>query len=105
MNIVRALDVALPELPDRVIRKNPPKLDPRVISKEHIEKGQPVVVVKMPGTDSVFRFAPLQWRLVECFDGIRSYAEIAEVFHQETGVAASEEEVKELASFLQSESQ
>jgi len=105
MNIVRALDVALPELPERVIRKNPPKLDSRVISKEHIEKGQPVVVVKMPGSDSVFRFAPLQWKLVELFDGDRSYAEIAERFQQESGVAASEEEVKELASFLQSESQ
>lgn len=105
MNIVRALDVALPELPERVVRKNPPKLDPRVIFKEHVEKGQPVVVVKMPGTDSVFRFAPMQWKLVQCFDGVRSYAEIAEAFRQETGVAASEEEVKELASFLQSESQ
>ena len=105
MNIVRALDVALPELPERIVRKNPPKLDPRVIFKQHVEKGQSVVVVKMPGTDSLFRFAPLQWRLVQCFDGIRSYAEIAETFSQETGVAAREEDVKELASYLQSESQ
>jgi len=105
MNIVRALDVALPELPERIVRRNPPKLDPKVIAKEHVEKGQPVVVAKMPGTDTVFRFVPLQWRLVECFDGIRSYAEIAEVFQQETGVAASEQDVKELASFLQSQSQ
>ena len=51
MNIVRALDVALPELPEQVIRKNPPKLDPKVIAKEHIENGQPVVMVKMPGSD------------------------------------------------------
>src|ERR1700687_3745260 len=104
MNIVRALDVALPELPERVIRKNPPKLDPRVISKEHIENGQPVVVVKMPGTDIVFRFVPLQWRLIQLFDGNRSYAEIAELFQKETGTAASEDDVKELAGFLQSES-
>ena len=41
MNIVRALDVALPELPPQIIRKNPPKLDPRVIAKEHIELGNP----------------------------------------------------------------
>ena len=39
MNIVRALEVALPELPERIIRNIPPKLDPKVISKEHIEKG------------------------------------------------------------------
>ncbi len=105
MNIVRALDVALPELPERVIRKTPPKLDPRVISKEHIEKGQPVVLVKMPGTELVFRFAPMQWKLVQMFDGVRSPAEIADSLQQETGVVVSEEDVKELASFLQSDTQ
>jgi putative peptide zinc metalloprotease protein len=105
MNIVRALNVALPELPERVVRRNPPKLDPRVISKEHIEKGQAVVLVKMPGTELVFRFAPIQWTLIQMFDGIRSHAEIAEHFFSETGSMVSEEDVKELASFLQTDSQ
>jgi putative peptide zinc metalloprotease protein len=105
MNIVRALDVALPELPERVIRRNPPRVDPRVISKEHVEKGQPVVLVKMPGTELVFRFAPMQWKLVQMFDGVRSPAEIADSLQQETGVVVSEEDVKELASFLQSDTQ
>jgi putative peptide zinc metalloprotease protein len=105
MNIVRALDVALPELPERVIRKNPPKVDPRVIFKEHIEKGQAVVLVKMPGTELVFRFSPIQWKLVQMFDGIRSHAEIAEHFQTETAVAVSEDDVKELASFLQRDTQ
>jgi putative peptide zinc metalloprotease protein len=101
MNIVRALEVALPELPERVIRRNPPKLDPRVIVKEHIEKGQPIVLVKMPGSELVFRIAPLQWKLIQMFDGKRAYAEIAEQFQQETGSPVSEEDVKELASYLQ----
>ena len=104
MNIVRALDVALPELPERVIRKNPPKLDTRVISKEHIEKGQPVVLVKMPGTELVFRFAPIQWKLIQMFDGLRTHAEIAEHFLNQTGSMVSEEDVKELASYLQTDS-
>jgi len=105
MNIVRALDVALPELPERVIRKNPPKLDPRVISKEHIEHGQAVVLVKMPGTELVFRFAPIQWTLIQMFDGVRIPAQIAEHFLNETGSMISEEDVKELASYLQTDSQ
>jgi putative peptide zinc metalloprotease protein len=104
MNIVRALDVALPDLPERIVRKNPPKLDPRVISKEHIENGHPVVVAKMPGTDLVFRFVPLQWQLIQMFDGVRTPAEIAELFEQETGVAVSEDDVQDLASSLQSDS-
>ena len=102
MNIVRALEVALPELPERIVRKIPPKLDPRVIAKEHIEKGQPVVLVKMPGSELVFRIAPLQWKLIQMFDGKRSYAGIAEHFQQETGSPVSEEDVQELASYLQS---
>ena len=105
MNIVRALNVALPELPERVVRRNPPKLDPRVISREHIEKGQAVVLVKMPGTELVFRFAPIQWTLIQLFDGIRTHAEIAEQFFSQTGSRVSEDDVKELASFLQTDSQ
>ena len=104
MNIVRALDVALPELPPQIIRKKPPKLDPRVIAKEHLEKGQTVVVTKMPGSEFVFRFTPAQWTLVQMFDGVRTHEEIGELFTAETGTAVSADEVRELSSFLQSES-
>src|SRR5262252_363686 len=104
MNIVRALEVALPELPERIVRQSPPKLDPRVISKQHIENGQPVVLVKMPGTDLVFRFSPLQWQLIQMFDGRSSWEEISLRFERETGSAVTEEDVKELASFLQAKS-
>jgi putative peptide zinc metalloprotease protein len=104
MNIVRALEVALPELPERIVRQAPPKLDPRVISKQHIENGQPIVLVKMPGTDLVFRFSPLQWQLIQMFDGRTSWEEIAVRFQRETGSAVAEEDVKELASFLQAKS-
>lgn len=101
MNIVRALEVALPELPERLIRQNPPKLDPRVISRQHIENGEAVVLVKMPGTDLVFRFSPLQWTLIQMFDGNSSWEEICARFERETANPVSENEVKELASFLQ----
>jgi putative peptide zinc metalloprotease protein len=104
MNIVRALEVALPEMPERIVRQTPPKLDPRVISKQHIENGQPVVLVKMPGTDLVFRFSPLQWQLIQMFDGRSSWEEISLRFQRETGSSVSEEDVKELASFLQTKS-
>jgi len=45
----------------------------------------------------------LQWKLVQLFDGKRSHAAIAAQFQQETGSAISEEDVQELASFLQSD--
>ena len=103
MNIVRALDVALPELPERLVRRNLPKLDPTIISKQHVENDQPVVLVKKPGTDLVFRFAPAQWQLVQLFDGKRSFAEVAELYSQESRAEIAEDSVRELASYLQSD--
>jgi putative peptide zinc metalloprotease protein len=91
MNIVRALDVALPELPQRLVRQNPPRLDPSVIWKEHIENGDPVIVAKKPGTDLVFRFQPIQWRLISMFDGKRTPAEVAQLFSDETGRSSASE--------------
>src|SRR5215469_2055538 len=101
MNIVRALEVALPDLPERLIRQIPPKLDPRVISRQHIESGDAVVLAKMPGTELVFRFSPLQWTLIQMFDGNSSWEDICTRFERETASSVSEDDVKELASFLQ----
>src|SRR6266852_4996047 len=101
MNILEALDVALPELPAKSGHRRYPKLDPEVISKEHIEHGVPTVLAKMPGSDSFVRLTPEQWVLLELFDGERSYKDIADLTEEKTGVAFTEDEVKEFASFLQ----
>ena len=100
MNIVRALDVALPDLPARVIRRDKPKLDSRIITKEHIEHNRPVVIAKVPGSEVVLRFAPEQWKLIQLFDGNRSYQEISVLSVQETGVLFDEEGVREISTFL-----
>ena len=101
MNILEALDVALPELPAKSARRSYPKLDPQVISKEHIEHGMPTVLAKMPGSDSFVRLTPEQWSLLELFDGERSFKEVADLTEETTGVAFTEDDVKEFASFLQ----
>ncbi|MFZ0285863.1 MAG: HlyD family efflux transporter periplasmic adaptor subunit [Terriglobales bacterium] len=101
MNILEALDVALPELPTKSARKSYPKLDPQVISKEHIEHGVPTVLAKMPGSNSFVRLTPEQWKLLELFDGERTYQDVAGLTEEATGVAFTEDDVKEFASFLQ----
>ena len=63
MNILEALEVALPDLPATTAQRRYPKLDPRVISKEHIEQGERVVLAKMPGTEVYLRFSPEQWQI------------------------------------------
>jgi len=100
MNIVRALDVALPDLPARVTRRDTPKLDSRIITKEHIEHDRPIIIAKVPGSDIVLRFAPEQWKLIQLFDGNRSYKDIADLSVAETGVLFDEDGVREIASFL-----
>jgi putative peptide zinc metalloprotease protein len=100
MNIVQALDAALPDLPERVIRRDKPKLDPRIITKEHIENDRPIVIAKVPGSEVVLRFSPEQWKLIKLFDGNRTYQEIADLSEQETGVLFDEESVREISSFL-----
>jgi putative peptide zinc metalloprotease protein len=100
MNIAQALDAALPEMPERAIRRDRPKLDSRVITAEHIENERPIVIAKLPGTDFVLRFIPEQWRLIQLFDGNRSYQEISELSDEATGAFFAEDDVREIASFL-----
>ncbi len=100
MNILEALEVALPDLPAQTAQRRFPKLDPRVISREHIEQGVRVVLAKMPGSDIYLRFTPEQWQLLQLFDGERSYKEIADLILSEANIAFTEEDVREFASYL-----
>ena len=98
MNITQALNVALPELPAKLMSQRPPRVHPDVVFKEHIEEGKPVIRAYVPGVDAMFTFTPENWGLIRLFDGQRSYAEVAELYSQETGAAYSEETVREFAA-------
>ena len=103
MNIANALDAALPELPERLVKTTMPKLDPRVIAKEQLERGQPVVLAKLPGGENFIRFEPAQWVLLQLFDGKRSYGEISNEVISRTGAPYSENAVREFAAFIRGE--
>jgi len=103
MNILEAFDAALPEIPAKAARQSLPKLDSRVIAKEHLEQGVPTVLAKMPGSDSFIRLTPEQWMLLELFDGQRSYTELSALIQEKSGVAFTEDDVREFASFLADE--
>lgn len=100
MNVIEALDAALPEIPERSVRQSYPKLHPSVIHKEHVEQGVPTVLAKMPGADSYLRLSPEQWMLLELFNGERSYAELSELIKQKARVPFTEDDVKEFTAFL-----
>ena len=85
MNLTQALNVALPEIPARLVAQRCPRLHPEVVHQEHIVDGRPVVRLYVPGVDAVFNLAPQTWQLVRFFKGQQTYEEVAESYFQETG--------------------
>jgi putative peptide zinc metalloprotease protein len=101
MNLTRALEVALPEIPARVLSERPPRIDPGVNFREHIEGGARLVRVYVPCVNNMFAFPPENWKLAQLFDGNRSFEEIAEIYSQENGTQYSAEGVREFAADLE----
>ena len=101
MNLTRALDVALPEIPARTMAEHYPRLDPGTTFREHIENGKPIIRVYVPSSNCMFKFPPSQWKLAQMFDGQRSFAEIAELYSQENSVEYDAQEVREFAAELE----
>ena len=100
MNLSEVLNVALPELPARRIGKSNLRLHPKLIAREQIEGGVPTIVATVSGGSYVMRFSPDQWKLLQLFNGERSYGEATELFQEETGIDVTEEQVREFADSL-----
>jgi putative peptide zinc metalloprotease protein len=100
MNLAEALNAALPDLPPRRVRTGFPKMDSAAVVKENVEDGEPVMVVLNRSTDQMFRFNPQQWRIIELFDGVRTYEEIAALHAERYGVAYGADDLKEFAAGL-----
>ena len=101
MNLTRVLDVALPEIPARMISERAPRMPPDAVFKEHIEEGKPIVRVLVPSQEAMYRFPPANWELVQMFDGQHTHEEIAVAYSARNGVEYSADEVREFASSLE----
>jgi putative peptide zinc metalloprotease protein len=101
MNLTRALDVALPDIPAREILQRVPRIEPGVTFREHLEDGERIVRVYFPSTGLMYRLTWQQWSLARLFDGNRSYATIAELYSQQMGTYYDEQTVFEFASELE----
>jgi putative peptide zinc metalloprotease protein len=102
MNLAEALDVALPELPARRASRSFPRVHPKLIAREQIEEGAPVVIAHIQGTSDLYHFSPDQWALVQLFNGQRSYEEISQQYLAEHGVEYSSRDIQEFADNLRS---
>jgi len=101
MNLTRVLDVALPEIPARTIAQRYPRVDPGVVFQEHLEEGHPVVRVYVPSTESMYKFPPQNWALIQLFNGRRSYEEIAELYSRQSRTEYSADEIRDFAGELE----
>ena len=101
MNLTRALDVALPDIPAREILQRVPRIEPGATFREHLEDGERIVRVYFPSTGLMYRITWAQWSLARMFDGKRSYATIAELYSQQMGTFYDEQTIFEFASELE----
>jgi putative peptide zinc metalloprotease protein len=102
MNLTQALNVALPEIPARIVAQRCPRLHPQVVHKEHIVDGRPTVRVYVPGVDAIYNLAPQTWDLARFFNGQRNYEEVAEAYFQETGKMVPLDDLHDLTDDLES---
>ena len=101
MNLTRALEVALPDIPARKLAESYPRLDPGTTFREHIEDGKPVVRIYVPSMGGMFTFDKKEWELTQLFDGKRGYEEIAQLYSQQNGIQYDSETVREFAASLE----
>jgi putative peptide zinc metalloprotease protein len=100
MNLAEAFNAALPDLPVGRNRVSYPRVDPAMVWHENVEEGAPVIVALIRGTDKIFRFTFEQWRIIELFDGKRSYEEVSELHMERHGVLYGADNLNEFASGL-----
>ncbi len=101
MNLTRALDVALPDIPARTVAARYPRMDPGTTHREHLEDGKLVVRVYVPCVGSMFKLTPQQWQIAQLFDGKRSYEEVAEEYSQQIGSEYAASDVQDFAAELE----
>lgn len=100
MNLAEALNT-VPELPAKVVaQKRLPKVDPNLIIREQTQDGKLMIMVMIPKTRRYYPFSHEQWELLQCFDGERTYDEIAERHSAQSGVLYTGDYVKQFAEAI-----
>jgi putative peptide zinc metalloprotease protein len=100
MNILRTLDMALPEIRERRAQQILPCMEPTLVAREHVEEGICKIFVLKPKSNGFYRLDPEQWRMLQLFDGKSSFEQIAAKYTEATGMECSEEQVREFSDAL-----
>ncbi len=100
MNLAQVLHEALPDAPPPKLDGVYPRVHPNLIVREHTDREGTMLRVIAPGGELLFRLNKLQFELLMLFDGQRSYEQVAQLFHEKTGLAVTAEQVKSFADSM-----
>lgn len=99
MNLTEAFKTALPEIP-ALQREFIPKIRSDLLAREHVVRGQKIVVGVLPDGDYLYRWDPNTWELLQLFDGVRSLEEVSALHAERTGVHYSANDLREFVGTL-----
>jgi putative peptide zinc metalloprotease protein len=102
MNLTEVLNSALPEIPALNRGEIRPRMHPKLVGREHIEDGEPIVSAVISGKTWFYQFSPLEWQLIQLCDGTRTCQELAAALYEQHGVAASSDDVRSMIERLDS---
>src|SRR5260370_27883199 len=100
MNRARVLDVSLPELPRQPFKETYFCFNPETIHRVYKEPKGTTIIALAPKNRKVFAFSPEQWQLVQLFNGRLPYDQIAVLWKNKSGVAASPQAIQGFAEML-----
>lgn len=89
MNLAEALNAAVPEIV-RPPKSRYPRLDPALVVREQVEGGEPMMMIYKRENGNLYRLYPILWEVVQHFDGVTSYEEVAEAIANTWPVSAEE---------------
>ncbi len=102
MNLTECLNSALPDIPALTRGEIRPRTHPKLVGREHIEDGAPVVNAVVSGKTWFYQFSRQEWQLIQLCDGTRTCQELAEALGEQYGINASADDVRELVERLDS---
>ena len=101
MNLTQVLNDALPDAGSPRRQESYPKIHPQLIFRQHQEREGPMIFAVVPDGPSIyFRFNQMQFELASLFDGQRSYAEVARLARENSGLNFTEAVVRDFADKL-----
>lgn len=99
MNLTRALDSALPDLPPQRYRETFFRFNPGTFTRED-KSPTHTTIMAITKTHKVMAFTPEQWKLVQMFDGRRTYEQLSVLWRKACNVSCPPEHIRQYAEAL-----